>query len=95
MQEYQKTDTATSPQLNQVKQVLDEIKDIQQPRKPTTGGTQPGPAAAIEVTTHPQAGADNDDPAAQPSSPNGFFGLADDADSSDNHFRHHRSRHSC
>jgi conjugative transposon TraM protein len=82
MQEYQKSDTATSPQLNQVKQVLDEIKDIQQPRKPTTGGTQPGPATAIEVTTHPQAGADNDDPAAQPSSPNDFFGLADDPDSS-------------
>jgi conjugative transposon TraM protein len=84
MQEYQKTDTATSPQLNQVKQVLDEIKEIQQPKSQTRGTAASIPTDAIEVTTRPQLPTDSDSVLGQSSNQNGFFGLAEEQDSSAN-----------
>ncbi len=83
MQVIQRADTATSPQLAQVKQVLEQIKDLQDPTRlhhpasPVVALNHPLPVDVIPVTTP--------DSNAQPAlfdTQNGFFGLADDPDSS-------------
>ncbi len=85
MQAYQKSDTATNPQLAQVKQVLDEIKEIQNPQHQQQGtsaleaGFKPLP-----VGTHPDPLPDTGNWPVQAPTQNTFFGLADDPDSSTN-----------
>ncbi|WP_188930157.1 conjugative transposon protein TraM [Puia dinghuensis] len=83
MQVIQHADTATSPQLAQVKQILDQIKDLQDPNRlhppaiPAATSTRP---MAVEVS--PTAPTDSMAQPAATENQNGFFGLSDGPDSS-------------
>lgn len=82
MQAIRQTDTATNPQLNQVKQVLDEIKEIQHPEHAIPSGAQGAQDfRPLPVETHPVNSPDSETSGGNEGAPNGFFGLADDIDS--------------
>jgi hypothetical protein len=84
METFHNDDTATSPQLRQVKDVLDEIREIQHPeRRPTINGDLGNQVSALPVSALPANPADPE-PAMTPVSSNGFFGLTEDADTTAN-----------
>ena len=74
-------DTATSPQLRQVKEVLDRIMDIQHPERVRPVRNDSGQAAQT-VRSVPIATGDDQTGVGGDGETNGFFGLADDPDSS-------------
>ncbi len=82
MQEYQKRDTETNPQLTQVKQILDQIKDIQHPTTAATGILPSGPDRTLPVSATPPALKETSDSLNQENEQNGFFGLSDAVDTS-------------
>src|SRR6185312_17138801 len=81
MAAFQKKDTESNPQLAQVKQVLDEIRDIQHPENiketPNSQGSRPLPVEAVSTKDLQNPGNTG-----ASCSANGFFGLSDALDSS-------------
>ena len=81
MAAFQKSDTTIDPQLQQVKQVLDEIKDIQHPEKSKPDSALGGHnVPALRVETRPPVQPDSSSLVASGSDQNGFFGLSDETD---------------
>lgn len=83
MQSYQNADTTSSPQLNQVKQVLDEIKEIQNPPKTSKNPYLPShDDAPLPVTAKAPAVVDSQAIPIPTALPNAFLGLDDEQDTS-------------
>jgi len=81
MQVIQRADTATSPQLAQVRQVLEQIKDLKDPtRLHHSETTSVANNPALPVALSPASAANSDEQPEYEDTQNGFFGLADDAD---------------
>jgi len=78
LQDYQKPDTTPNPQLVQVKQILDQIKEIQHPstNAAASASEQPMPVTAQLDVPH-----DSGIVSSPVVAPTGFFGLSDDNDS--------------
>jgi conjugative transposon TraM protein len=79
MQVLQKADTAPSAELVQVRQVLDEIKAIQQPQRGVTSAVLPlDNAKTLPVAARPAPAVDSGAWTSASTGPNTFFGLDDD-----------------
>lgn len=82
MQQFQQRDTQANPQLQQVKEVLDKIMNIQHPERLNVNTTLKNKDELnFPVYSQPKSTPDSDNPKQQLIVDNGFFGLDDEIDS--------------